>query len=136
PTSRAPAPLSRGRTRLAAGALALLAVAGLAGFSIRSRAPDGPRRLAVVATREAGAGLDSSTAWALASRLVEEIDHFREFRPVSPVGVLAVRVESLGTAAALPDEVGAMSIARRVHADTVAALSVAPGAAGELSVAV
>jgi class 3 adenylate cyclase len=136
PSSRAPSPLPRGRARLAGVALAAVAIATLAGFSMRGRAPEGPHRLAVVATREAGAGLDSSTAWAMASRLVEEVDHFREFRPVSPVGVLAVRVESLGTAAALPDEVEAMSIARRVHADTVAALAVAPAGAGELTVAV
>jgi tetratricopeptide (TPR) repeat protein len=140
-TRPASAPGERARTstrplRFVVLALLVLA-AGLAGLLIARRAPPPPslRRVVVLATREPGGAVDPVTAWALASRLVEEVDHYREFRPVSSAGVLAARMTLLGQQAAIPDEMGASAIARRLSADTVAALAIAGASDGEVTVA-
>ena len=100
-------------------------------------APAGaPRRLAVMAVREGADMVDGAFAWALASRLIEEVDHYREFRPVSPAGLLAARLSLFGDASAVPDEARAPDVARRVGADTVVALSVASANDGGVTVAV
>ncbi|MFO0652002.1 MAG: serine/threonine-protein kinase [Polyangiales bacterium] len=142
----------RGRT-LAAVAAALVALAALAGLvaSKRSASPaltashlaatqpaltERGRRLAVIAVREGADMVDGPFAWALASRLIEEVDRYREFRPVSPAGLLAARLSLFGDAVTVPDEGRAPEFARRVGADTVAALSVASASDGGLTVAV
>jgi tetratricopeptide (TPR) repeat protein len=133
PSAAAP---TRHRLRLLVPAL-LLPAAALAAFSFSRHppAPPSPRRVVVLATREPGGAVDPVTAWALASRLVEEIDHYREFRPVSSAGVLVARITLLGQQATIPDEMGASAIARRLQADTVAALAIAGASGGEVTVA-
>jgi tetratricopeptide (TPR) repeat protein len=89
-----------------------------------------------VATRDAAAAPDAALAWALASRLVEEIDHYKEFRPVSQAGLLVARQEELGGTEVVPDEAQAARLARRLDADTVCALSAAAAPDGNLTIAV
>jgi tetratricopeptide (TPR) repeat protein len=131
-----PPPPRASRLRLLVPLVALV-VAGLAALIVARRPPATPalRRVVVLATREPGAAVDPVTAWALASRLVEEVDHYREFRPVSSAGVLATRLTILGQQAEIPDEMGASAIAKRLSADTVAALAIAGTGGGEVTVA-
>jgi hypothetical protein len=114
----------------------LLPIAALVALGIARRAPPAPssRRVAVLATREPGGTIDPATGWALASRLVEEVDHYREFRPVSAAGVLAARITLLGQTATVPDEASAVTLARRVGADTVASVALGGTGAADLTV--
>ena len=140
---REPAP--RGRrawVAFAAAAAVSLLAATLAWRPRAGRAPlptaarSAERRLAVLAVREEEQAVDGALGWALASRLIEEVDRYNEFRPVSPAGILSARRAVLGDLASVPDETQAAELARRLRADTVAALSVSPAGADALTVAV
>ncbi len=98
-------------------------------------APAGHHRLAVLATCDPGAIVDGARAWTLATRIVEEVDHYADFRPVSSAGVLNARIQMLGDAASVPDELGAIDIAQHLQADTVASLAIGQDG-DELSIAV
>jgi serine/threonine protein kinase/tetratricopeptide (TPR) repeat protein len=123
-----------------AGAIALLAVVGIAAVALRSSPPppvEKPRRVVIVPTRDLGMTVNSTIAWALASRLVEVVDRYREFRPVSHAGMLAARLHCLGDSSVVPDETDAQRIGTNLSADTVAALSIAQsGNDSELTVAI
>jgi tetratricopeptide (TPR) repeat protein len=121
--------------RLLVPAVLVAAALGALVLARHAAPPPSLHRLVVLATREPGGAVDPVTAWALASRLVEEIDHYREFRPVSSAGVLAARITLLGRDVAIPDEIEASAIARRLSADTVAALAIAGASGGEVTVA-
>jgi hypothetical protein len=111
---------------------------GLGAAALLGRgAPEPARRVAVMATSDPLEATTATMAWALASRLVEEVDRFREFRPISPAGMLAARLSVLKSAKVVPDEAKAPELARSVRADTVAALATASaGEQGGLSVSI
>jgi predicted Ser/Thr protein kinase len=116
------------------GVIGALAIALLA--LPRGQDPEKPRRVVIVPTRDVGVTVNSTVAWALASRLVEVTDRYREFRPVSHAGLLAARFELLGRSE-VPDETAAQKVASKVLADTVAAISIAKGSVeGDITVAI
>ncbi|MCC7383417.1 MAG: protein kinase [Deltaproteobacteria bacterium] len=133
-----PSPPLRGKLLRALPTLVAIIATGVAVGVVltSSRDPSASmHKLALIPTREAGMALSSSTAWTLASRLIEEIDRYSEFRPVSSAGLLAARMALLDDSNAIPDETKAAELARKVGADTVAALAVRQSGAG-LSVSI
>src|SRR5262249_2885766 len=65
---------------------------------------------------------------------IEEVDRFREFRPVSAIGVTLARKTAMKEQNALPDEEEALALAERLNADTVAAIATSEGEGGDLFV--
>jgi tetratricopeptide (TPR) repeat protein len=136
PTTASLAP-PRKRGRIVAIAIASIAAAGTATIVATSHpraASD--RRLAILATREPTGTVNATIAWALASRLVEEVDRYKEFRPVSPAGVLTARLAVLKSLGAVPDEIAAAELAKQLDADMVASLSASSAGEGEITVAI
>lgn len=132
PGGDAPRPLPKDRSRLwwSAG---IFAVATLVAAAFLAGRPPGLRRVVIVPA-SASAGVDPGLAWALATRLVEGVDHYDQFRPVTPVGTLAARREVLGLSAVIPDDAQALRLAEEVGASTVAAVAVEQLAGGDLRV--
>jgi eukaryotic-like serine/threonine-protein kinase len=133
----APLPAQAKPKRVVLGG-ALMLIAAIAGgtWMMMHDKPAPIRRVAVLATREATETVTGTIAWALASRVIEELDRYAEFRPVSAAGMLTARVTAIGDPYAIPDETRAPEIARRVDADTIAALAISKAINGDLTVAV
>jgi tetratricopeptide (TPR) repeat protein len=120
----------------AAGAAIAIAAAMLLPGLGKNASGQSMRRVAVLATRESSGTVNATIAWALASRVVEEIDRYDAFRPVNPAGILAARVAVLGSKEAIPDEAQAPEVAKHLGADTIAALSTAAAPDRALTIAI
>lgn len=127
---------SRSRSR---AVLALIGVGGVIAWVALHRAPEtapGVPRIAIIAAKERSASVSATVAWALTARVIEEFDRYKEFRPVSPAGVLAAQIELLGDALSVADEAEVVTLARRLGAETVGALAIARAGGDAFTVAI